>query len=155
MWLPNSTATMPRKNLSSTWTAALYFYMLACGLSVKWRLVCWHLERNNKKVGDYRCQHPDSTWLISDLRTWQMLIEVWQYDVCSFFIRCSFAVLLIWSCTNVMILSKVMSWSSRSGFVSSGHVHVKFHQNDSSFQNRSKMLQFQPITPEIGPNPSK
>ncbi len=24
----------------------------------KWRLVCWHLEQNNKKVGDYRCQHP-------------------------------------------------------------------------------------------------
>ncbi len=34
------------------------FFMLACGLPVKWRLVFWHLERNNKKVGDYRCQHP-------------------------------------------------------------------------------------------------
>ena len=32
------------KTLSSTWTAALYFYMLACGLPVKWRLVRWHLQ---------------------------------------------------------------------------------------------------------------
>ena len=34
----------PRKNLFPTWTAALYFYLLACRLPVKSRLVCWHLE---------------------------------------------------------------------------------------------------------------
>ena len=39
-------------------TAALYFYIMACGLPIRWRLVCWHLEQNNKKVGEYRCQHP-------------------------------------------------------------------------------------------------
>ena len=54
-----------RKNLSSTWTAALYFYLLACGLPVKWRLVCWHLEWNK---GGWLQMH-DSTLFI--LIYWQ------------------------------------------------------------------------------------
>ncbi len=53
------------KNLFSIWTAALYFYVLALVLPVKWRLVCWHLERNNKR------------WVTSDVSTPFILI-VWR-----------------------------------------------------------------------------
>ena len=39
---PESFSKQLWKNLSSTWTTALYFYMLACELPVK-----WHLDRYN------------------------------------------------------------------------------------------------------------
>ncbi len=34
----------------------------------KWRLVCWHLEQNHKKVGNYRCQHPIHPHLLAICR---------------------------------------------------------------------------------------
>ena len=52
----------------STWMAALYFYFLAWGLPVEWRLVCWHLDQNNKKVCDYRWQHPIHPHLLAICR---------------------------------------------------------------------------------------